>query len=71
MECREGTGRPDRAASLVGCTEGRQLPAGLPSSRIIRDVREKKMKRERNIAGVRDTSGDKRRKGDREGSESA
>lgn len=34
-ESREGTGRPDRAASLVGCTEGRQLPAGLPPSRII------------------------------------
>jgi hypothetical protein len=35
MESREGTGRPDRAASLVGCTEGRQLPAGLPPSRTV------------------------------------
>lgn len=34
MESREGTGQPDRAASLVGCTEGRQLPAGLPPPRL-------------------------------------
>lgn len=40
-ESRGGTGQPDRAASLVGCTEGRQLPAGLPPPRIIRDERER------------------------------
>lgn len=41
MENRGGTGRPDRAGSLVGCTEGRQLPAGLPPPRIIRDGKER------------------------------
>lgn len=39
---RGGTGQPDRAASLAGCTEGRQLLAGLPPPRIIRDERERK-----------------------------
>lgn len=38
---RGGTGQPDRAASLVGCTEGRQLLAGLPPPRIIRNERER------------------------------
>lgn len=37
---RGGTGQPDRAASLAGCTEGRQLLAGLPPPRIIRHERE-------------------------------
>ncbi|KYQ60169.1 hypothetical protein ALC60_00575, partial [Trachymyrmex zeteki] len=38
---RGGTGQPDWAASLASCTEGRQLPAGLPPPRIIRDKRER------------------------------
>lgn len=47
MESRGGTGQPDRAASLVGCTEGRQLPAGLPPPRIIRDEGGKETERDR------------------------
>lgn len=42
---RGGTGQPDRAASLAGCTEGRQLPAGLPPPRIIRHESETESER--------------------------
>jgi len=49
MESREGTGRPDRAASLVGCTEGRQLPAGLPPSRTVRRARGRRMEKDGEI----------------------
>lgn len=54
MESRGGTGQPDRAASLVGCTEGRQLPAGLPPPRIIRDEGEK----EKESSGKRHLEGE-------------
>lgn len=49
MESRGRTGQPDRAASLVGCTEGRQLPAGLPPPRIIRDEGEKESSSKRHL----------------------
>lgn len=51
---RGGTGQPDRAASLAGCTEGRQLLAGLLPPRIIRNkkTRERERKREREKNGV-------------------
>lgn len=43
---RGGTGQPDRAASLAGCTEGKQLLAGLPPSRIIRNERKRKREKQ-------------------------
>lgn len=41
----ERASQPDRAASLAGCTEGRQLPAGLPPPRIIRHESETESER--------------------------